>query len=175
MFLSQVSWSLSQLNQVIQSSRGCHHLCSSAWTMEATWEGRYSKQRKLHVKVFSLLLLHWRIPCVVTFRRTTQRQTAPSESSCWQTDTRASFPHTVDFRCRWLQNQGNTTSPSLDSYRFTLVRQRRASLNNQQATSSTSTWTLTTCLGWAYSLWSVLSSQSKSKACFPQTRWILQT
>lgn len=103
---------------------------------------------KLQVCV-PFFVLCWQFTSVLTFRGTTQRLTATSESCCCQMDTPVSFPHTMDFPCLWHQNNPKTDpqSPSLDSSLSGIPWQRRVCLNNQTI-RDISTWTLMICWEW---------------------------
>lgn len=120
------------------------------------------KSLDLHVSACRHLTPHTSSP---SFRGTTWRQTAPSESCCWQTDTPASCPRTTDLLCLWHPNSppAVTRSPSHGSYRSGIPWQWRARLISHQTTRDFSTWTLTIFWGWLWIAWPVLSSQRKSE------------
>lgn len=160
-------WSWNLLKQATWSWRGSRHPCSSAWTARATWADRYSKHRRAHSKTswssrVTLPTPHTSSP---SFRGSTWRRTAPSESCCWQTDTPASCPRTTGPLCLWHPNSppAVTRSPSRGSYRSGIPWQWRARLISHQTTIDFSTWTLTIFWGWLWIAWSVLSSQRKSE------------
>lgn len=104
------------------------------------------------------------LPSPLFLRGSTWRPTAPSESCCWQTDTRASCPRTTAPLCLWRPNspRAATPSPSLASCRSGIPWQGRARLISHQTTPGFSTWTRRIFWGWLTQAWSVLSSRWRS-------------